>query len=42
MILLQPYSQREALGQRWLRDLDSGRYRDELYVAHLGILNIIN
>ena len=33
----QPYSQREALGQRWLRDLDGGKYREEFYVAHLEI-----
>jgi len=33
--ILSPYSQREALGQRWLKDLDGGRYRDELYAAHL-------
>lgn len=24
------------MGQRWLKDLDGGRYRDELYAAHLG------
>ncbi|KAF8311204.1 hypothetical protein DL93DRAFT_2229838 [Clavulina sp. PMI_390] len=35
--VVTPYSQREALGQRWLRDLDGGRYREELYVAHLEI-----
>lgn len=35
-LMPQPYSQREALGQAWLKDLESGRYREEYYVAHLG------
>lgn len=33
---VQAYSQREALGQRWLKDLDAGHFREEPYVAHLG------
>ncbi|KAJ7254114.1 hypothetical protein B0H12DRAFT_1202424 [Mycena haematopus] len=30
-----PYDARAALGQYWLRDLDSGTYRQEAYVAHI-------
>ncbi|KAI0094888.1 vacuolar protein sorting-associated protein 13 [Irpex rosettiformis] len=32
-----PYSERGALGQYWMRDLDKGAYRKELYVAHLNL-----
>jgi len=33
--ILQPYSQREAVGQSWLKDLEGGRFRNEPYVAHI-------
>lgn len=33
--IVRPYSQREALGQFWLKTLDSGKYFHEDYVAHL-------
>jgi len=33
--IVRPYSQREALGQFWLKQVDNGRYFDESYVAHL-------
>jgi vacuolar protein sorting-associated protein 13A/C len=33
--IFQPYSQREALGQYWLKDVENGRYRKEYYVAHI-------
>jgi vacuolar protein sorting-associated protein 13A/C len=33
--IVRPYSQREALGQFWLKQLDSGKYFDEDYIAHL-------
>lgn len=33
--IVRPYSQREALGQSWLKQVDNGRYFDESYVAHL-------
>jgi len=32
----QPYSAREALGQYWMKDLENGAYRREIYVAHIG------
>ncbi len=32
---LQPFSEREALGQYWLKDVDNGAYRQEFYVAHI-------
>ncbi|KAG8880371.1 hypothetical protein FRB97_000908 [Tulasnella sp. 331] len=35
--ILAPYSQREAVGQSWMKDLDNGKYRSELYVAHLAL-----
>lgn len=35
--VLRPYSARDALGQSWLKDLDSGAYFNESYVAHLDI-----
>lgn len=33
--IVRPYSQREALGQFWLKQLDNGKHFDEEYVAHL-------
>ncbi|KAI6377701.1 hypothetical protein MCOR25_002425 [Pyricularia grisea] len=33
--IVRPYSQREALGQSWLKQVDNGKYFDEEYVAHL-------
>lgn len=33
--IVRPYSQREALGQFWLKQLDNGKYFDEEYIAHL-------
>ncbi|KAK4623994.1 Vacuolar protein sorting-associated protein 13 [Fulvia fulva] len=33
--IVRPYSQREALGQFWLRTLDNGKYFNEQYIAHL-------
>ncbi|KAI9770443.1 MAG: hypothetical protein M1840_003329 [Geoglossum simile] len=33
--IVRPYSQREALGQLWLKQLDNGKYFDEYYLAHL-------
>jgi vacuolar protein sorting-associated protein 13A/C len=33
--IVRPYSQREALGQFWLKTLDSGKYFNEDYIAHL-------
>ncbi|VDB89351.1 Bgt-5295 [Blumeria graminis f. sp. tritici] len=33
--IVRPYSQREALGQFWLKQLDSGKYFNEQYIAHL-------
>ncbi|KZT02705.1 vacuolar protein sorting-associated protein 13 [Laetiporus sulphureus 93-53] len=35
--VLVPYSNREALGQFWMKDLNEGAYRDELYVAHINL-----
>jgi hypothetical protein len=35
---LQPFSEREALGQYWLKDVDNGAYRQEFYVAHISTL----
>ncbi|KAI0361599.1 vacuolar protein sorting-associated protein 13 [Trametes cingulata] len=35
--VLVPYSEREALGQYWMKDLEQGRYRTETYVAHLNL-----
>ena len=32
---MRPYSQREALGQFWLKTLDDGRYFSENYIGHL-------
>ncbi|KAK6541287.1 hypothetical protein TWF694_008645 [Orbilia ellipsospora] len=33
--IVRPYSQREALGQFWLKQLDNGKYFEEDYIAHL-------
>lgn len=33
--ILRPYQEREALGQNWLKNLESGKYFSETYVAHL-------
>jgi vacuolar protein sorting-associated protein 13A/C len=33
----QPFSERAALGQYWLKDLDNGAYRQESYVAHISM-----
>jgi vacuolar protein sorting-associated protein 13A/C len=33
--IIRPYNQREALGQFWLKQLDNGKYFDEMYIAHL-------
>ncbi|KAI7621532.1 vacuolar protein sorting-associated protein 13 [Hortaea werneckii] len=33
--IVRPYSQREALGQFWLKTLDNGKCFNEYYIAHL-------
>lgn len=33
--IVRPYSQREALGQFWLKTTDDGKYFSEDYIAHL-------
>ncbi|CAK7229600.1 Vacuolar protein sorting-associated protein 13 [Sporothrix bragantina] len=33
--VVRPYSQREALGQFWLKQVDDGKYFDEVYIGHL-------
>ena len=33
--IVRPYSQREALGQSWLKTVDNGKYFNEDYIAHL-------
>ncbi|KAF7306925.1 hypothetical protein MIND_00485000 [Mycena indigotica] len=33
--VLRPYDARAATGQYWLRDLDNGTFRQEVYVAHI-------
>ncbi|CED84268.1 Vacuolar protein sorting-associated protein [Phaffia rhodozyma] len=33
--VLRPFSGRESLGQSWLKDLENGKYFNEIYVAHL-------
>jgi len=35
--VLMPFSERSALGQYWLKDLDNGAYRQEFYVAHINL-----
>ena len=37
--IVRPYSQREALGQFWLKTLDDGKYFNEDYIAHLEVSN---
>lgn len=36
-LTIQPYNEREALGQYWLKSLESGRFFQEHYVAHMAI-----
>lgn len=36
-IITQPYQEREALGQNWLKNVENGKYFSETYVAHLDI-----
>lgn len=33
--IVRPFSQREALGQFWLKTLDDGKFFNEDYIAHL-------
>ncbi|KAL1838057.1 hypothetical protein VTJ49DRAFT_3105 [Mycothermus thermophilus] len=33
--VVPPYSQRDALGQSWLKQVDNGKYFDESYIAHI-------
>lgn len=33
----QPYQEREALGQNWLKNVENGKFFTETYVAHLDI-----
>lgn len=33
--IVRPYSQREALGQFWLKTTDDGKYFNQDYIAHL-------
>ena len=33
--IVHPYSQREALGQFWLKTLEDGKFFNEDYIAHL-------
>ncbi len=33
--IIRPYSQREALGQFWLKTMDDGKFFSEDYIAHL-------
>ncbi|GAA5952650.1 hypothetical protein JCM21900_006060 [Sporobolomyces salmonicolor] len=35
--VLRPYSEREALGQNWLKNVENGQYFNETYVAHLDL-----
>ncbi|KAH9862571.1 hypothetical protein IAQ61_009988 [Plenodomus lingam] len=37
--VVRPYSQREALGQFWLKTLDNGKHFSEDYIAHLELQN---
>ena len=34
--VLGTYSAREAIGQTWMREVDRGHFKRDLYVAHLG------
>lgn len=38
IIFFKPYADREALGQYWMKDLENGQFRNELYVAHISQL----
>lgn len=33
----QPYQEREALGQNWLKNIENGKFFEETYVCHLDI-----
>jgi vacuolar protein sorting-associated protein 13A/C len=33
--IVRPYNEREALGQFWLKQVDNGKYFDEMYIGHL-------
>ncbi|GAA5925213.1 hypothetical protein JCM10213_008734 [Rhodosporidiobolus nylandii] len=35
--VLRPYSEREALGQNWLKNVENGKFFSETYVAHLDL-----
>ena len=35
--IVRPYSQREALGQFWLKTAENGRFFNEQYIAHLDL-----
>nr|XP_018267277.1 vacuolar protein sorting-associated protein vps13 [Kwoniella dejecticola CBS 10117]OBR89435.1 vacuolar protein sorting-associated protein vps13 [Kwoniella dejecticola CBS 10117] len=35
--VLRPFSDREALGQSWLKDLDAGAFFNDSYVAHIDL-----
>ena len=35
--IVRPYSQREALGQFWLKTAENGKYFNEQYIAHLDL-----
>ena len=35
--VVRPYSQREALGQFWLKTAENGKYFNESYIAHLDL-----
>jgi vacuolar protein sorting-associated protein 13A/C len=35
--VLKPYSSREAIGQQWLREVDEGNFKHQVYVAHIGM-----
>ncbi|KAH9840421.1 SHR-binding domain of vacuolar-sorting associated protein 13 [Teratosphaeria destructans] len=38
--IVRPYSQREALGQFWLKTIDNGKYFDQAYIAHLELNSV--
>lgn len=37
--IVTTYSQREALGQMWLKEMESGKYASEVYIAHTIVQN---